>query len=751
MTFTTLSFLLGGLATAVIPVLLHLLMRGKPKRIEFPALLFVRKHLELYRRHYRLKHIILLLLRILTLVLFGLALSRPILKLADWFPNITVANDQNGKRSFVSSLAVSLSSQDAPIAAAVVIDSSLRMEYVAENQSRFEAAKDFSRWILQQLPQGSTIAILSSDREKAVFQVDRLAAKEKIDRLPVTPLGRPITEAVQDALILLGESEFEQRELYLLSDLSQPSWSEDSAHSLQNLIKNMKQKNGLLNGTNKELGFFVIDVSAEQPVNSSINQFTLVPEVITAQIPVRVDLELFHLGPAQKKTVELLLADQEKKDQEIVRASKSVDFSDGESRRYLSFLLSGFDSGTYQGQCRYTVPDALPIDDQAWFTIQVQLPWKILLAAQPPVRDSSLYLRQALETVPFVVETIPLSEISGLTATELDQYSSVILLDPSPLEPVVWKKLADYVSSGHGVGLFLGRNADSLASFNAPSATEIIGAKLVRQARDPNGDTWIVPDNGVSPIFSVFKPLGSLDTFPWNAQPIFRYWELSDFSSRAEVAASFSDGRAAILTQIIGRGRTVTVATPVSEINDQPWNLLTHGEAAWMFVLLSEGITKYLAGVSEQKHNFVMGEPVVLRPNLEMLPPTCLLRIPSGKSVRLTPDQVRREITVSSTTESGNYRIRSGGSQKSLDTGFSVNYPAESTNLQKINKEKLDQILGEGNYRFAKTPQEVELGIVRRRIGQELYAVIMLVLAILFAGEYVFSNRFFQQKQEQKP
>lgn len=750
MTFTTLSFLLGGLATAVIPVLLHLLMRGKPKRIEFPALLFVRKHLELYRRHYRLKHIILLLLRILTLVLFGLALSRPILKLADWFPNITVANDQNGKRSFVSSLAVSLSSQDAPIAAAVVIDSSLRMEYVAENQSRFEAAKDFSRWILQQLPQGSTIAILSSDREKAVFQVDRLAAKEKIDRLPVTPLGRPITEAVQDALILLGESEFEQRELYLLSDLSQPSWSEDSAHSLQNLIKNMKQKNGLLNGTNKELGFFVIDVSAEQPVNSSINQFTLVPEVITAQIPVRVDLELFHLGPAQKKTVELLLADQEKKDQEIVRASKSVDFSDGESRRYLSFLLSGFDSGTYQGQCRYTVPDALPIDDQAWFTIQVQLPWKILLAAQPPVRDSSLYLRQALETVPFVVETIPLSEISGLTATELDQYSSVILLDPSPLEPVVWKKLADYVSSGHGVGLFLGRNADSLASFNAPSATEIIGAKLVRQARDPNGDTWIVPDNGVSPIFSVFKPLGSLDTFPWNAQPIFRYWELSDFSSRAEVAASFSDGRAAILTQIIGRGRTVTVATPVSEINDQPWNLLTHGEAAWMFVLLSEGITKYLAGVSEQKHNFVMGEPVVLRPNLEMLPPTCLLRIPSGKSVRLTPDQVRREITVSSTTESGNYRIRSGGSQKSLDTGFSVNYPAESTNLQKINKEKLDQILGEGNYRFAKTPQEVELGIVRRRIGQELYAVIMLVLAILFAGEYVFSNRFFQQKQEQK-
>jgi hypothetical protein len=725
-------------------------MRGKPKRIEFPALMFVRKHLEIYRRHYRVKNIVLLLLRIFVLILFGLALARPILKLADWLPDINVAQNKHNKRSFVSSLAASIGSQDAPIAAALVIDSSLRMEYVSENQSRLEVAKDFSRWILQQLPQGSSIAVLSSDRETAVFQVDRLAAEEKIDRLTITNLGRPITEAIQDALILLNESEFEQRELYVISDLSQPAWQSDAANSLQHLINNMKPKAGILSGANKELGLFVIDVSAEQPVNSSINQFTFVPEVITAQTPVRIDLELSHFGTARKKTVEFLFQNQEKPDQETVRGSKSVDFSEGNSRQHISFLLSGFEAGTYQGQFRFTVTDALSADDQAWFTIHVQSPWKILLAAQPPVRDSSLYLRQALETVPFVIETISLSDIAGLTTTELNQYSSVILLDPSPLEAVVWKKLADYVAAGHGLGIFLGQNANSLESFNAPSATEIIGAKLVRQARDPNGDTWIVPDNDVSSIFSVFKPFGSLETFPWNAQSVFRYWELNDFSSRVEVVASFSDGRAAILTQTLGRGHTVTVTTPVSGNSSQSWNLLTHGEAAWMFVLLAEGVAKYLTGISEQKYNFVAGEPVVLRPNLEVLPSTCLLRIPSGKSIRLTPDQVRREITVPSTTESGNYRLRSGGSQESLDTGFSVNYPANSTDLQKIGKTNLDQILGEGNYRFATTPQEVEQGIARRRIGQELYAIIMLMLALLFAGEYILSNRFFTSKNTNK-
>ncbi|MDR1962998.1 MAG: VWA domain-containing protein [Planctomycetaceae bacterium] len=669
--------------------------------------------------------------------------------MADWFPSLTVAQNQNTKRNFVSSLAASLSSQDAPIAAAIVIDSSLCMEYVAENQSRFEAAKEFSRWILQQLPQESAIAVLSSEREAAVFQVDRLAAEDKINRLTIAPLGRPIADAVQDALILLSESGLEQRELYLVSDLSRPGWSQHYGDSLKTLINGMKPKSGILTGTNKELGFFVIDVSADHPNNSTVNRLTLVPELIAAQTPVRIDLELSHLGSAATKTVELLLSEPSKPEEETVRGSKSVDFSEGESRRFLSFMLSGFEAGTYQGQFRFTVSDALSLDDQHWFTLQVQPLWKILLAAQPPVRESSLFLRQALETVPFVVETAAISEVPGMTAAELNQYSGIILLDPSPFDAAVWKKLADYVSLGHGVGVFLGRHADSLESFNSPAATEIIGAKLVRQARDPNGEIWIAPDKSVSPVFSVFKPLGLLETFPWNALPVFRYWELDDFSARAEVAAYFSDTRPAILTQTIGRGHTVTVATPVSEEGESSaWNLLTRGEPSWLFLLLSEGIAKYLIGVGEQRYNFVAGEPVVLRPNLETLPLTCLLGTPSGKSIRLTPDQVRREIAVSAVSEAGNYRIRSGGAQESLDTGFSVNFAGDSTNLQKIDKATLDQILGEGNYRLAKTPREVELGIARRRIGQELYAVVMLILAILFAVEYVFSNRFFTAKSQ---
>ncbi len=756
MTFTTFSLFLGGLTATAVPVLLHLLMRGKPKQIEFPALMFIVKRLETHRRNYRLKQLILLAMRMLALILFGLALARPTIKLADWFsaPVVSNTNKIGTKRHFVSTLAASLGSQDAPIAAAVVIDTSPRMEYVSENQSRLEVAKEFSRWILSQLPTDSEIAVLSTERETPVFQVDRLAAEEKVDRLRTALLGKPVAEAVRDALTLLAQNapddREKQQELYVVTDLSEPGWPGDLG-SLKNLIAGMRSGNGILGNGGQDLGLFVIDVSADTPVNSSVIRLSPVPEITAERSPVKVDFELAHIGPATTKTVELLLTglSPEEPGKETVRSAKSVDFSEGESRKHLSFTLSGFEPGTHQGKIRFSVTDALPTDDQAWFTVQVQSPWKILLLAQPPVLDRSLYLREALdpretlEPTPFEVETASLAGLSGMTARELSQYRAVILLDPMPLEPTVWKKLADYASSGRGIGVFLGGNAD--VSFNEPAALEIIGAKLVRQSRDLDGETWITAGHGTSPVFTPFRQIQPLDRFPWDAQPIFRYWAISDLSPQADVAAAFSDGRPAMLTQTLGRGRTLTLLTPVSETVDerQPWNLLTRGDAAWMFMLLAEGMSRYLVGMGDDRFNFQAGGAITLRPDVEALPASCLMGTPSGESVRLTPDVARGEIVVPTVLEPGNYRIRSGGARGSLDTGFSVNISGESMNLRKVDKTRLDDLLGEGNYRLARTPQEIEIGIARRRIGQELYALIMIVLAGLFAAEYVFSNRFY--------
>ena len=64
MTFLNAS-LLAGSALVILPVILHLIMRQKPKLLEFPALRFLQKRHDANQRRLQLRHL-----------LFGLMLQR---------------------------------------------------------------------------------------------------------------------------------------------------------------------------------------------------------------------------------------------------------------------------------------------------------------------------------------------------------------------------------------------------------------------------------------------------------------------------------------------------------------------------------------------------------------------------------------------------------------------------------------------------------------------------------------------------
>ena len=69
---------------AAVPFVLHLIMRRKPVKREFPALRFLRQRAVANRRRLRLNHILLLLLRMAAIALLALALARPVLRGAGW-------------------------------------------------------------------------------------------------------------------------------------------------------------------------------------------------------------------------------------------------------------------------------------------------------------------------------------------------------------------------------------------------------------------------------------------------------------------------------------------------------------------------------------------------------------------------------------------------------------------------------------------------------------------------------------------
>src|SRR5262245_35493964 len=117
MTFVFPLFL-GGLLLVGVPVLLHLILRPKPKRLPFPAFRFLAQRHQSNQRKLRLRHLLLLALRMLLIAAICLALARP--KIFSERVNL------GGERS---------------VAAVLLFDTSYSMEYAVAGRSRLDDAK----------------------------------------------------------------------------------------------------------------------------------------------------------------------------------------------------------------------------------------------------------------------------------------------------------------------------------------------------------------------------------------------------------------------------------------------------------------------------------------------------------------------------------------------------------------------------------------------------------------------------------
>src|SRR5690606_39102633 len=113
--------LLAGTALVAVPIVLHLIMRQRPRFYEFPALRFVRRVHETNQRTFRLRHWLLLAMRIAAIACLALALARPVIQSAP------LLGDREG-----------------PVAAALVFDTLPRLDYESANQTRLDAARDLA-------------------------------------------------------------------------------------------------------------------------------------------------------------------------------------------------------------------------------------------------------------------------------------------------------------------------------------------------------------------------------------------------------------------------------------------------------------------------------------------------------------------------------------------------------------------------------------------------------------------------------
>ncbi len=782
MAFVNLSLLLGG-ALKAIPVVLHLIMRQKPKQLVFPAVRFIQQRRIANQRRLQLRHWILLALRCAAIGLVALALARPSVasaELSNWLAIglmgaaavglaliAAVALALRAAKSLTFGLfgaaaaqalmlavmavrslwggAPVIGDQEAPVAAVLVVDTSPRMDYRHENRTRLELARETADWLVRQFPADSEVAVIDSRSGSGAFAADRAAAAKMIERVRPTGTPRPLPESITTAINLARQYELARKEVYVFTDLSQAAWSTGAGDDLAKLLA--EQRNVLL---------YLIDVGAEKPRNFALGDLTLSSEVVPQGGELALEVEVRAIGPGASKTVELQLEESDPTlpilrdgkpvlPKSVRRGSQEVKLADGSAER-VQFVLHNLDPGVHQGLVRILGEDGLALDDVRYFAIEVQEAWPVLVVAPPEVPTTyfveAIAPREFRDTgrARFACEVV---DQSRLAQTELADYRAVVLLDPTPLAPDLWTKLADYATQGGGLGIFLGHNAQPLASFQDPAAIGVLGGRLTRQTRSA-GDLFIAPRSFDHPITAAFRQIET--SVPWDRFPIHFHWNLDELAADARTIIPYGNNKPALVEHRVGRGRVLTMTTPVS---DPPrpkgraaWNRLATGEDAWPYLVLVNETMLHLVGSGQSRLNLQAGETAVLPNDEGRYPARYQLFTPLDQPQDLLARDGR--LTVRFTDNPGAYRLR-GQQAGPIVRGFAVNLADETSDLTRLAPGRLDELLGKGRYQLAKNKDEIDRAVGNDRVGSEFYPLLFTLVALVLGLEHVLGNRFYKK------
>lgn len=783
MAWTNFSLVAIGSLLMGIPILMHLLMKQRPRHQIFPALRFLQQRQIANKRQLRLRNWLLLLLRMIAIGLLAALFARPSvdsIALGDWVKTILLGvlaplailacvwswMQQKGQlliattgvlsvllcaalaffafRSFTADGNSTLGDAQAPVAAVLVFDTSPRMGLRHANLTRLEEARTMARELMKQLPADSEVAIVDA-ANTGVFSVDLGTAANMIDSLDITGSEYPLHDLVLQGIELARQREDKRQEVYVLTELSEQVWQTREFTSVRDRLT---QIDGI--------SLFVLDVGVQSPRNVQLGQLRLSTDSIAKGQPLHIDCDLTGLNIDEEVEVEVTLEEPDATRPVIVdgelllpeltprdRATQSVTSGSGST---VSFDLLNLPTGIHHGQVKIRSEDGLAVDNVRYFTVEVRPPHPVLLVAFDGTTPD--FVKQAISPDEFELRGRSEFDCHVVTPeefarTNLDDFVVVGLLDPGPMASDRWRKLNDFVTAGGGLVAFLGGNIRNAETFNQQTGG-LLPIEVAKHWRTAEDDFLFFSPTSLShPVLKLFRNQEAI--VAWQDAPIIRHW-VGPVKADANVITTFTNNKPAIIESITGQGRVVVVTTPFTdEWKKRPaWNRIATTLPSFM---LLRGIFPYLADQSDGAWNHDVGQPVVVSTQDDSVGSEPSFESETWQMVTPRGDwqNVRTEngiVTVTSTDAAGAWRLKPS-TPGETGIGFSVNLPNASTNIKRLEEGKLDEVLGANAYTIARGTGEINRGIGRARVGRELFPFLVLVVVGLLAMEHLMSNRFY--------
>jgi len=773
--------LLWGMAAAGIPVLIHLLGGTTPILHRFPAMRFILRSQKSSSRALKLKHLLVLLLRVLAVIGIALALARPMAAgtglSAGWILGGALIAGLSGlafyQREFLTGLIgllvlaglwtsypieTSLAQTTLRGDYVLLIDQSMSMGYLEPEGTRFDAACKQAQQFLDRLAPDARVALILAT-ENAERVQSRLSYRHEIVRrklLEAKPTGRglDLTKALAAAReIIQRERSGSPATILFFTDLQAASIS-------RALIKNtakaqLQQTDGVQ--------LIVIDVASEHAKNSAVLGARLTASTLPAEGKAIVAVKVRPQDREHHCLVELYI-DGKKWAQKLIEP-KGQDVVDVE----LEFPTGA--AGAHAGRIHLPDSDRLPADQNFYFAYQAGRPASALILERPAqgeTKSSGFFLRAALQPGN-AEDALGLSgracvsePVGALTLGKLSKYRVVILADCGPLSESNWNVVRQWTSEGGGLFVWLGGATDGSfgkfgfqqhAAFNG-LLPGTIGAVAALQPPQPIAVTQ--PEHAV---LSHLTPSVSSVLRETQVRQIVKVaHEPRDASS--SVILSTVDGSPLLLEKLYGRGR-VLLATidPALEFSDLP-------RRAEAYVTLILDAVRVLSG-EESGVQARLGFPFLLSlPNApqdgqafwikpetqapELLRVDMTGNMKTNAAPQTTAGPVSVVVPALETPGIHAFNWSPAGAAKPLTKLLAVNAEGAESDLAKASPEMALKAMAPLKARIVKSIQQ-GTGLSAEGEGgrsREITAALLLILFGLLLAESFFSNRLYRNETE---
>jgi hypothetical protein len=568
---------LVALAGLAIPVFLHLIQRERKHVVQFPSLMFLRRipYQSVQRR--RIRHWMLLMMRLAALALIVLAFGRPFFRSAD--PSAAAAG---GAREVV-----------------ILVDRSYSMGYGDRWARALAAARD------------ATNSLSGGDRASLVFfgSATDVALRSTADKgrlqaaLAAAQLSSGATHygpALKLAGSILSESTLPRREVVLVTDFQRGGWRG---------ADNMRLPDGAI--------LTPFNIGDAETANLSVTPVALERSTFSSQERVTVTAGVTNHGSKPVSGVDVTL---EINGRGIQTQKVDVQANASASATFAPVTLSGSE---IRASVKLT-KDAMDRDNAFHFMVAAGRPVRTLIVERAARRDASLYVARALAVGDAPKFDTGSRDPDALSNEDL-QAATVVVVNDVQATSGLAERLGKYVERGGGLLIVTGQRGtwpQERAAVIPALPGEVVDRSRGQAAR-------LV---GLEYGHSVFEPFRAPRSGDFSAARFYGYRAVTT-QSGASVLARFDDGAPALVERRLGAGRVLLWAASF----DMDWNDFAVKPVFLPFV---HQLGRHLAGYREPEPWLTVGEVLDPGRTVGAQQPHDVRTVvaPSGQRITLDPE-----------------------------------------------------------------------------------------------------------------